>query len=515
MAGLVCRSEPIGKDRHFNEYWAFKGDQRLFVRSKVPSDRNAEKDKLAPLAANLAAANPTLQTMYQKRPFEKTYQWGMFAADSEMWEIYQALDERGERESALKATIKARFEIKPPTAEYLKTGSEYIGKSVSRSFGKGKRKKVTIGKIVSWLPPLDDDPALWHVLHPDGDEEDLEEHEVRESLISDEEAARSSSSVMSINPAPTKIDSKADKNAPPPQPINDEMDVPELVKNFRNSASRNHQKIKDAQLGLGGLKFEIIRAHNVLADSLKNTKQWVRSVQEATTLNELRGLLKELEVMVYGLQQAPDVDDEEEEEREKNKDREEMKNTGWDFENDAYINRRIRRFFPGLLKSDGTIIAYLSADKNDGEKWWRCVYDDNDEEDLAEDTVILGIRHFEENAAEDDTIVPDDNEDDDDKSENEALPIEDFDDGDDEVYHPQELVDKITGKSNHLWPTKGVRKRWIDAVDKSNTIGEVALSLSSLLEYSKEFCDCKIDQCEGTQRPTTSIYGTNRMVGTN
>jgi len=511
MAGLVCRSEPIGKDRHFNEYWAFKGDERLFVRSKV-SDKSGEKDKLTTIATSVAAANPILQKLYNKRPFEKTYQWGMFAAESEMWEIYQSLDERGERESALKAALKARFVLTPPPAEFLKTGSEYIGKSVSRSFG--KKKKITIGKIVGWLPPLDGDPALWHILHPDGDEEDLEEHELLAALISDEEAARSSSSAMSISSAPIKIDSKADKNAPPNN--NEMMDVPDLVKAFRNSASRNHQKIKDAQLGIAGLKFEIIRAHNVLADSLKNTKQWVRSVQEATTLKELRGLLKELELMVYGLQQGvPDVDDDEEEEREKNKDREEMKKTGWDFENDAYINKRIRRFFPGQPKSDGTIIAYLSADKNDGEKWWRCVYDDHDEEDLAEDTVILGIRHFEENAFEDDTIVPDDNVEDEDESENEALPIENLDDGDDEVYHPQELVDKITGKSNHLWPTKGVRKRWIDAVDKSNTIGEVALSLSSLLEYSKEFCDCKIDQCEGTQRPTTSIYGTNRIVGTN
>ncbi len=35
-----------------------------------------------------------------------------------------------------------------------------------------------IGTIVAWLPAEGDDPALWHVEHDDGDEEDLEEHEV-------------------------------------------------------------------------------------------------------------------------------------------------------------------------------------------------------------------------------------------------------------------------------------------------------------------------------------------------
>lgn len=508
MAEYICRSEPIGRDRHMNEYWAFKGDNRLFVRSKVATDKNAEKDRLTFLAGHLSAANPILKKFYQTRPYEKTYQWGMFAADSEMWELFQALDERGERESALKATIKARFDIKPPSAEYIKTGSEYIGRSIARSYTIGKKPtKTYVGKIVGWLPPQDEDVALWHVLHADGDEEDLEEHEVKEYLISDEEVARLSSSALSTASAPTK----ADKNgSTKPQPINEERkDIPDAIKNFRSNTSRSHQKLKDAQLGLIGLKSEMLRSHNMLADSLKNTKQWIRSVQDAESLKELRNLLQQLEDWVHELQDVSDVDDNEEEQRETKASRDQMKRDGWDFEKDQYISKRIRRFFPGQPKSDGSIIAFLPADKNEGENWWRCVYDDHDEEDLAEDTVVLGIRHFEENAKEDETvIVPEETgNDDDDDFLNETVEMEVMDDGDDDVFHPDELIDKNSNRSKCLWPTIGVRKRWRESVDKSKTISEVALALTSLIEFSKAFGVCKADPSDSQ---TSSIYGANR-----
>jgi hypothetical protein len=36
------------------------------------------------------------------------------------------------------------------------------------------------GYISGWLPADGDDVALWHMVHDDGDEEDLEEAEVSE-----------------------------------------------------------------------------------------------------------------------------------------------------------------------------------------------------------------------------------------------------------------------------------------------------------------------------------------------
>jgi hypothetical protein len=46
------------------------------------------------------------------------------------------LDERAERERALKASIKARFDLQEPEQVYQSYGSEYIGMKVRRTFGR-------------------------------------------------------------------------------------------------------------------------------------------------------------------------------------------------------------------------------------------------------------------------------------------------------------------------------------------------------------------------------------------
>ena len=37
-----------------------------------------------------------------------------------------------------------------------------------------------------WLPAEGEDPALWRVVHADGDEEDLEEHELLRGLVDED-----------------------------------------------------------------------------------------------------------------------------------------------------------------------------------------------------------------------------------------------------------------------------------------------------------------------------------------
>ena len=41
--------------------------------------------------------------------------------------------------------------------------------------------------------------------------------------------------------------------------------------------------------------------------------------------------------------------------------------------------------------------------------------------------------------------------------------------------------------SSTLWPTAGVRARWLDALQRSKTISEIAMALGALLEYSRVF----------------------------
>ena len=99
----------------------------------------------------------------------------MYSSETEVWRLIEALDERGQREKALKTQLKARFpHIKEPQYSYLTEGSPYIGKFVKRQFN--KRDRPTYGKIVSWLPKneeKDDEPAIWHIQHVDGDEEGM------------------------------------------------------------------------------------------------------------------------------------------------------------------------------------------------------------------------------------------------------------------------------------------------------------------------------------------------------
>ena len=53
----------------------------------------------------------------------------------------------------------------------------YVGKIVKREFGRGI---ISYGKVVGWFPPEEEgDDILYHVLHGDGDEEDLDRNECR------------------------------------------------------------------------------------------------------------------------------------------------------------------------------------------------------------------------------------------------------------------------------------------------------------------------------------------------
>ena len=69
-------------------------------------------------------------------------------------------------------------------------GHEWVGRRVLRYFGK-RANKPSPGLITRWQPPDDKEPdALWHMVHDDGDEEDLDEAEVNEAIIDEEDAAK-------------------------------------------------------------------------------------------------------------------------------------------------------------------------------------------------------------------------------------------------------------------------------------------------------------------------------------
>lgn len=76
--------------------------------------------------------------------FRYTDSWGIYSSAAELWQLWDCLDDRGERESALKAALKARFDIQEPAQIYLTSGSEFIGRKVKRVFG----KRVSVYKLL-------------------------------------------------------------------------------------------------------------------------------------------------------------------------------------------------------------------------------------------------------------------------------------------------------------------------------------------------------------------------------
>jgi ATP-dependent helicase YprA (DUF1998 family) len=182
-----------------------------------------------------------------------------------------------------------------------------------------------VGRITGWVPAEGSDVALWHVEHVDGDEEDLEEHEVIECLVDTEsteqaatqeqspsesasssagkskvaksmsnqslasiasskaQAAKSSASAGAGAGAGLKLRnsmngedewSETGEDNMVVDTADDEGSVPEvvvepqLIRSFHGSG-RNHTPFKPFMIGLVGLTNEMIRCHQQLVDAVK------------------------------------------------------------------------------------------------------------------------------------------------------------------------------------------------------------------------------------------------------
>ena len=159
-------------DRYFNRYFCFEGDHRVFVEQQIPRENSfppaksnsfiifaeacegllfneSEHYNNTTTSNNDSNSSTTTQTapniyhlaktqLIKSKPYAKTSRWFIYASESELYKLCECLDERGERERALKTALKARFDIKEPTQEYLTTGHDYIGRRVVRDFGKNK-----------------------------------------------------------------------------------------------------------------------------------------------------------------------------------------------------------------------------------------------------------------------------------------------------------------------------------------------------------------------------------------
>jgi hypothetical protein len=406
---------------------------------------------------------------------------------------------------------------------------------------------VVVGTIVGWLPPEGEDMALWHVVHEDGDEEDLEESEVKDFLVSEtSDAPEGDAEVIQGDSQESKEETeameleRAEKPEEPESTQDEEEEEPDVLFRYFNNAPGG-LSLRPHQIGIDGLRQELLRMAGRLTDGLKSRgsgfqkdvrREWEHCVRQADSIAQFRDSLRELEEFVHGTQQAPDKVDESSA-RDK---REVMQQDGWIFDAEvegkaaleelekrltearsrdhtdqplskkrptqqepteeslleemeacqrgvSMLGRRGRRFFDNHGKSDGTIVAFMRSGLNDGIALWHMEHDDGDCEDLDSKDLERVLAYFDSDAQEKD-------ENDEDQHTNESG---DESNGGSECDAMSEETDdeedglQSAGSDLLLWPSLDTRNRWRHALSQSHTVSEVALALSSFMDYAERF----------------------------
>jgi hypothetical protein len=496
LAEYFVRTAQIGTDRNFDRYYCFDGDPRLFIerRRVVTENETSCIDKghckigisrsfgdFSQALSGLLPPPPdcldierqdyifsrATAQLLKTKPSSFRSEWSVYASNSEMWRLCDALDERGERERSLKTALKARFEISEPLQTYQDSGHPYIGRKVVRTFGKSKRR--THGIIVGWLPAEDDDPSIWHVQHQDGDEEDLEEHE--------------------LNLVPL---------------IGKTEDTESFIIGDYVNKIRGHHPIQKSDVGIAGLRSDLFRLHGLVIEGLKlksvkiervypreSRKLLENSIRNAEDIVELCHAVQSLEEIVRSTQSVDDVVDEHVLEGKKEKYRARMLEEGWLFANDPHdlVGKKCRRFFRSSGISDGIVVAYLSAELNESKiELFYLEHDDGDQEDVDFISTFKAVKYASVDAKEcDDEDVIDDTFDEDDGSVSEDKEADDSeshdvdDNADEDDADDDEEEEEESGI--RLWPSKNVRLKWLSHLQASRTVAEVALALAALIDH--------------------------------
>lgn len=172
--------------------------------------------------------------------------------------------------------------------------------------------------------------------------------------------------------------------------------------------------------------------------------------------------------------------------------------SGWVFDANTIevLGSKARRFFKGFGKSDGIIVGYLPAEKNDGLALYHMEHTDGDVEDLEEADVFKAIQRYVDDVREDDEPEDEsDNEDEEGSSDEEEDGGDSEDEEEDGNYH---TLDSEAGPyTSTLWPTHEVRQRWREAVQRLHTVGELALAVHAFVEYVTMFGVIVPDDEEG------------------
>jgi hypothetical protein len=110
-------------------------------RPQRGNDHNNSSMTANSATLTVAERDPTTKLLVRPDnvPSSHTYTWQVYRSINELWALVEALDERGEREKALRSFIKAKFDLTgdPPVRHtYIKEGCIYLNTRVRRTFGR-------------------------------------------------------------------------------------------------------------------------------------------------------------------------------------------------------------------------------------------------------------------------------------------------------------------------------------------------------------------------------------------
>ena len=117
-------------------------------------------------------------------PVDEASSWRCYSSWKELKQLYRVLSDAVPCERDLRAALAQNYNADEPfddkfDSDWHVTGHPALRKLVQRKFG----RKLAEGVITGWLSADHNEGlALWHVEHGDGDEEDLEEHELDQAL---------------------------------------------------------------------------------------------------------------------------------------------------------------------------------------------------------------------------------------------------------------------------------------------------------------------------------------------
>jgi len=445
---------------------------------------------------------------------KETWRWGFYATASRLRQLVASLDGRGRAgdghvgEAHLKRVLTERLPLlvermlegdeqavttSTPSApgeevqvdageatmeEWLVSGHSFIGRRVARTFGK---EQTVLGRITRWVPPDGTENALFHAVHDDGDEEDLEEDEASDAINTYE--ALSPCKIKDSCAQQPKYDNKLAKKSL--RAIGANLGLPAVLADVTSFYETFlHPALKRASLSWA-------RKHG-------GSEQWLGRVKRCNSADGLGKLLVLLEEQIHKLQ----VVDEGSERK------------PWLPSGHAAIGRSVRRFFaadkgPPII-SDGVIVGWLPPDGVD-EALWHMVHADGDEEDLDEMEMEFALANYLQgrtNYCDEELALIAKANADEPRVSRELSALQD-DVGSMRDVGSQPVLEAVR-RGDRLWLSLEARTRWKAVLtpefsDRSVSIEGVALAFAALRDHSLLFYP--LQDNKKSQRPDVRAFG--------